>query len=102
MVTINFGIYEPHDIITYLEELKVYKIKNRPKKTGNKRWDSTDYDIDRINHLINRLKYNNYKQEYIVQTTAYKEKISTERNFYDSEEAKERYKKIKREKMEII
>lgn len=56
MINIELDAYEKEDIITYLKYAKEQKELNRPilnfNKGGGSKFDSTDYDINRINQLI--------------------------------------------------
>lgn len=63
MVTINCTQYEKNEFIRYLEYAKEQKNLNRTMKKKNDKFDTTDYDIERINVLISRVN-GNYKESY--------------------------------------
>lgn len=71
-----FGSYEVGELERYLEKLKDFIKKSEIK--GQEKWDSRKYDIQRIDVLISRIKGNNFKPNYSIQKTSYKEKIANE------------------------
>lgn len=71
MVTINCTHYEKNEFIRFLEELKEYK--RNFKLATNEKFDTTKYDIERINILIDRVN-GNYKECYIQDSKEHREK----------------------------
>lgn len=81
---ITFGSYEVGELERYLNTLKDFIKKSELK--GQEKWDSRKYDIQRIDVLISRLKGNNFKPNYSIQKTSYKEKIANETRGLKKEE----------------
>ena len=68
MATINCTEYEKNEFIRILEYAREQKRINRPAKSRNLKFDTTDYDIERINVLIGRVN-GNYREYYHKMST---------------------------------
>lgn len=68
MATINCTEYEKNEFVRFLEYAKEQKELNRPPKGRKEKFDTTDYDIERINVLIGRVN-GNYREFYHRTTT---------------------------------
>ena len=62
MVRIELNAYEKRDLIEYLKYAKEQKEKNKPKldiiTRQTRRFDTTDYDVERIEKLIEVIENN--------------------------------------------
>lgn len=61
MINIELDPYEQKDIIEYLKYAQEQKVLNKPKpnpnvKGGSMRFDTTNYDVDRIDYLIKKIE----------------------------------------------
>ena len=72
MITINCTHYEKNEFVRFLEELKEYKRKFKPR--GSEKFDSSEYDIQRINVLLDRVN-GKYKECYIQDSKEHREKV---------------------------
>ena len=77
MVTINCSVYEQGRFLKVLEKSKEYR--NRDFKEGKITKAELEYDIDRINELIDRVN-GIYTHDYLLNSSLYREKNSTKKN----------------------
>lgn len=99
MINIELDAYEKEDIIAYLTYAKKQKELNRPApsftKGGGSKFDSTDYDINRINQLIVAMDRKGSRIN-LSKNVDFREYITND------ERRKIRYKKEKEQREKII
>ena len=93
MVRVELDPYERGSLIEYLKYAKEQKELNRPKhnpnlKGGGMKFDTTDYDISRIEHLIEQIE-NPQSRTNIYKPAQYTEYVSRENKKKEEERKKE-------------
>ena len=100
MIRIELDPYEHKDLVTYLKYAIEQKELNRPKpipqlRGGSMKFDTTNYDIMRLEHLINEIE-NPTSKVNICKPTQYNRYLTREGN------QKAKYQEQKEEKEGLI
>ena len=74
MVTIKLNPYERQELLRYLEYAKSRKLIDQVSR--NEKFDTTQYDIERINVLIDRVN-GICNEDYLLNSKAYRRNIGT-------------------------
>ena len=77
MKSINLGEYEYGDLIRFLEKYKCNLITDIDKTPELDIFDDRYFDLERINLLLDRIKKNNYKPDYQMQRSNYKQDLNS-------------------------
>ena len=76
MRVVKLSTYEAGEIERYLKEyLKMRDFYYKNRKSNESKFNSLEYDKERIDLLIRRLNGEDYKEDYWVQRTEYKESM---------------------------
>lgn len=99
MTSIELSPFDKDDLIKYLEYAKEQKLKNRPELKGNQKWDDTNYDVMRINYLLDitkgRVRTGGVVMESALPTQGVKEK--EQYRTYLETQAKENAKNLQKQ-----
>lgn len=81
MRVVKLSTYEAGELERYLNDyLKMRDFYYKNRKSNESKFNSLKYDKDRIDLLIRRLNGEDYKENYWVQRTEYKESLYSNKN----------------------
>lgn len=76
MRVVKLSTYEAGELERYLNDyLKMRDFYYKNRKSNESKFNSLEYDKERIDLLIRRLNGEDYKEDYWVQRTEYKESM---------------------------
>lgn len=76
MRVVKMSTYEAGELERYLKDyLKMRDFYYKNRKSNESKFNSLEYDKERIGLLIRRLNGEDYKEDYWVQRTTYKESL---------------------------
>lgn len=76
MRVVKLSTYEAGELERYLNDyLKMKDFYYKHRKSNESKFNSLEYDKERIDLLIRRLNGEDYKEDYWVQRTEYKESL---------------------------
>lgn len=81
MRVVKLSTYEAGELERYLNDyLKMRDFYYKNRKSNESKFNSLEYDKERIDLLIRRLNGEDYKESYWVQRTEYKESLYSNKN----------------------
>ena len=81
MRIVKLSTYEAGELERYLKDyLKMRDFYYKNRKSNESKFNSLEYDKDRIDLLIKRLNGEDYKEDYWTQRTEYKESLYPKNN----------------------